>query len=235
MSVVKRVLSVFGKIGIIIAIVIAFLFGMAATVFLSLRSSEVKVPDVVGKDRIAAETLLSDAGLNMRVRATRPSANAKPDTVLFQLPAAGEVVKVGQTVAIDVTRMAQAGESAPSTNYQKPAEGNQQENQNGNESASANQNENQNKEKRNKNANNKNANNSNNANNANNSNNKNANNKNTNNANNKNANNGNTNANRNTNANNKNANSGNNSNANKRAPVISTPPFNPNTTPGAPR
>jgi beta-lactam-binding protein with PASTA domain len=234
-SVVKRVLSVFGKIGIIIAIAIAFLFGMAATVYLSLRSSEVKVPDVMGKDRMSAESLLSDAGLNMRVRATRPSADAKPDTVLFQLPSAGEVVKVGQTIAVDVTRSALAGESAPSTNVQKPSEAdNGNENQNTNEAAQTNQNENQNKEKKNKNANNKNANNSNNANNANNSNNKNANNKNANNANNRNAQNGNVKPNSNTNANNKNTNS-NNSNVNKRAPVISTPPFNPNTTPGTPR
>src|ERR1051325_9221412 len=90
----------------------AFLFGVATTVYLSLRSPEVKVPDVVGKDRFEAEKILADADLNFRIRATRPSNQVKPDTVLFQLPRGGEVVKAGQTVAMDVSRATKAGEAS---------------------------------------------------------------------------------------------------------------------------
>ena len=106
-----RVSSIFRSIAVVIAIAVVFLFGVATTVYLSLRSPEVKVPDVVGKDRFEAEKILADADLKFRVRATRPSNQAQPDTVMFQLPRAGEVVKTGQTVAMDVSRPAKAGES----------------------------------------------------------------------------------------------------------------------------
>jgi hypothetical protein len=133
-------------------------FGLATTVYLSLRSPEVKVPDVVGKDRFEAERVLGDAGLNFRVRAYRPSSQMKADTVLFQLPRGGLVVKAGQTVAMDISRPAKEGEAsdivAPEvTPEEKPA------NQNANEA-------NDNKPKRNRNTN-KNANDNLNANNAN--------------------------------------------------------------------
>ena len=111
MSFVTRVLSVFRRITIVIAIAIAFLFGVGSTVYLSLRSPEVTVPNVVGKDRFQAEQILADADLNFRVRAIRPSTEAKPDTVLFQLPRPGEVVKTGQTVAMDISRPAKEGET----------------------------------------------------------------------------------------------------------------------------
>jgi len=105
------ILSALRRLGIVIAIAIVFLFGLATTVYLSLRSPEVKVPDVVGKDRFEAEHILGGAGLNYRVRATRPSNQLKADTVLFQVPRAGEVVKSGQTVAMDISRTAKEGEA----------------------------------------------------------------------------------------------------------------------------
>ena len=117
------------------AIGIVFLFGVATTVYLSLRSPEVKVPDVVGKNRFDAEKILADADLKFRVRATRPSAEAQPDTVMFQLPRAGEVVKTGQTVAMDISRLAKAGESSESVTPDEPAE-----NRNTNSAANTNEN-----------------------------------------------------------------------------------------------
>jgi beta-lactam-binding protein with PASTA domain len=98
----------------VIAIGVVFLFGVATTVYLSLRSPEVKVPDVVGKDRFEAEKILAEADLKFRVRATRPSNQSKPDTVLFQLPRPGEVVKTGQTVAMDISRATKEGETPES-------------------------------------------------------------------------------------------------------------------------
>lgn len=112
MNAAIKVVSVLRRLSIIVAIAVTFLFGLATTVYLSLRSSEVRVPEVVGKDRFDAEKVLADAGLNFRVRATRPSNQSKPDTVLFQLPRAGEVVKMGQTVAMDISRAAKEGEAA---------------------------------------------------------------------------------------------------------------------------
>jgi PASTA domain len=111
LSFAARILAVFRRITIVIAIAIAFLFGVATTVYLSLRSPEVTVPDVVGKDRFEAEKILADADLNFRVRASRPSNQTKPDIVLFQLPRPGEVVKAGQTVAMDISRATKEGET----------------------------------------------------------------------------------------------------------------------------
>ena len=147
MNTATRALSALRRIGIVIAIAIVFVFGLATTVYLSLRSPEVKVPEVVGKDRFEAERVLGQAGLNFRVRAIRPSSQVNADTVLFQLPRGGEVVKAGQTVAMDISRPVKEGESseavAPEKSSEKPT------NQNTSEAALANEN----KPKRNKNTN----------------------------------------------------------------------------------
>jgi beta-lactam-binding protein with PASTA domain len=138
-SLATRALSALRRIGIMIAIAIAFLFGLATTVYLSLRSSEVTVPDVVGKDRFDAEHVLGNASLNFRVRATRPSSKLQPNTVLFQLPRAGEVVKAGQTVAMDISRAAKEGEATESIAPEKKSgEEKAAENRNTNESAPSN-------------------------------------------------------------------------------------------------
>ena len=143
---VARITSVFRSIAIVIAIAFVFLFGVATTVYLSLRSPEVKVPDVVGKNRFDAEKILADADLKFRIRATRPSTEAQPDTVMFQLPRAGEVVKTGQTVAMDISRLAKAGESSEKVTPDEPSE-------NRNTNSSANTNENKPKRPRPKNTN----------------------------------------------------------------------------------
>ena len=150
MSLVARFSSIARSIAIIIAIAVVFLFGVATTVYLSLRSPEVTVPNVVGKDRSEAEKILADVDLKFRVRATRPSNDTNPDTVLFQLPRAGEVVKAGQTVAMDVSRQAKEGESPEKVT---PDEDNANSNQNANSSANTNANENKPKRPKPKNAN----------------------------------------------------------------------------------
>jgi beta-lactam-binding protein with PASTA domain len=141
-------LSALRRLSIVIAIAIVFVFGLATTVFLSLRSPEVKVPDVVGKNRLEAERVLGDAGLNFRVRATRPSNQMQADTVLFQLPRGGEVVKAGQTVAMDISRTAKEGEASEAVIPEKSPE-EKASNQNANDTTPANDN----KPKKNKNTN----------------------------------------------------------------------------------
>ena len=155
----------FRSIAIVIAIAVVFLFGVATTVYLSLRSPEVKVPDVVGKNRFDAEKILAEADLKFRVRASRPSNEVNPETVVFQLPRAGEVVKTGQTVAMDVSRPTKAGESpetvtpdentnsnrntnSNSTNEnrpRRPRNRNANDNANGNANSNANRNANANR------------------------------------------------------------------------------------------
>jgi beta-lactam-binding protein with PASTA domain len=144
----KRALSAVRRVGIVIAIAVAFLFGLTATVYLSLRSPEVNVPNVVGKDRFAAEKLLSAAGLNSRVRANRPSNQFPADTVLFQLPRAGELVKAGQTIAMDISRAAKEGEAAESADTDKKVSEVRAA-----EQGNSNTNTNENRPKRNRNAN----------------------------------------------------------------------------------
>ena len=134
MSVVARVTSIFRSIAIVIAIAVVFLFGVATTVYLSLRSPEVKVPDVVGKDRFEAERILAEADLKSRIRSTRPS-KSNPDIVMFQLPRAGEVVKTGQTVAMDISRVTKEGETPENVTPDEPIE-----NRNTNSSANGNDN-----------------------------------------------------------------------------------------------
>ena len=145
MSLATRILSFFRSIAIVFAIAAVFLFGVATTVYLSLRSPETQVPDVIGKDRFEAEKILAEADLKFRVRATRPSTQAKPDTVLFQLPRPGEVVKAGQTVAMDISRPAKEGET--------PENVTPDETETRNSNSSANGNENRTKKPKNKNEN----------------------------------------------------------------------------------
>jgi beta-lactam-binding protein with PASTA domain len=140
-------LTALRRLGIVLAIGVAFVFGLATTVYLSLRSPEVTVPEVVGKDRFAAENDLQAAGLNFRVRATRPSKQVKADTVMFQLPRAGEVVKKGQTVAVDIARVPKEGEASEAVSA--PDNTNANDNENANQPS----NTNENKPKRNRNAN----------------------------------------------------------------------------------
>lgn len=156
MSFTKQALLSLKRIAIVIGIAVAFTLGLLGAIYLSLRSSETRVPDIIGKNRAAAEDTISSAGLNFRVRAMRPSSEAKPDTVLIQLPHAGEIVKVGQTVAVDISRPTKEGESS-STNSNANADADKkQENNNSTNSNNSNTNTNDNKPKKkpvNKNAN----------------------------------------------------------------------------------
>lgn len=154
MSFTTQALTALKRIFIVVGIAIAFTLGLVGAIYLSLRSSETRVPDIIGKDRTSAEDTISSAGLNFRVRATRPSGDAKPDTVLIQLPHAGEIVKVGQTVAVDISRPTKEGETSSTnanTNENSNAE-KKPENVNAGNS-NANSNDNKKKKPANKNAN----------------------------------------------------------------------------------
>jgi beta-lactam-binding protein with PASTA domain len=153
-SAIRQTLTVIKRIAIVIGIAIAFSLGLLGAIYLSLRSSETRVPDIVGKDRSAAENTISDAGLNFRVRAERATGEAKPGTVLIQLPHAGEIVKVGQTVAVDISRPTKDGEYSAPSNANANANAQSSPTEQDNSSSANNANANANKRKpANKNAN----------------------------------------------------------------------------------
>ena len=147
---INSALAALKRIVIVILIAIAFSVGLFGAIILSLHSSQTKVPDIVGKDRAAAEDAITAAHLNFRVRATRAVSDAKPNTVIIQIPSAGEEVKVGQTVAVDLSRPAKEGETPAPVSMENKAE--KSENGNAGERASA-SNSNENKPRRNKNSN----------------------------------------------------------------------------------
>jgi beta-lactam-binding protein with PASTA domain len=92
-------------------ILCAFAFGLAGTVYLSLRSPSVTVPDVTSKTFAEGESALEQAGLSIRERARRYKSDVKPGVILDQFPRVGEIVKQGQTVAVIVSRAAREGEA----------------------------------------------------------------------------------------------------------------------------
>jgi hypothetical protein len=113
-STVSRILSAFSRLAVVAVIAIAFTLGLVATVYLSLRSPKIQVPDIVNKPFLDGETTLEQAGLSMRERARRYKPDVPPGVILDQSPRAGEVVKAGQTVAVVISRARKEGEQPPS-------------------------------------------------------------------------------------------------------------------------
>jgi beta-lactam-binding protein with PASTA domain len=109
----RNILSAFGKLGVVALIAVAFAFGLLTTIYLSLRSPNIQVPEVVNQTYFDGEKTLSKAGLDIRERAKRYKPNVQPGVILDQSPHSGEVVKAGQTVAVVVSRAPKEGEKPP--------------------------------------------------------------------------------------------------------------------------
>jgi beta-lactam-binding protein with PASTA domain len=143
-------LSASSKLGVVAIIAVAFTFGLVATVYLSLRSPKIQVPDVVNQQYMEGETTLEKSGLSIRERAKRYKPDVPPGVILDQSPRAGEVVKAGQTIAVVVSRARKEGEQPPSEEVaeeRKKEETGATKNRNSDESKS------ENRERRNKNKN----------------------------------------------------------------------------------
>lgn len=180
-----RILSAFGKLVIVALIAVAFAFGLLTTIYLSLRSPNIQVPDVVNKSYFDGEKVLSKSGLDIRERAKRFKPDVPPGVILDQSPHAGDTVKEGQTIAVVVSRAPKEGEQPPdenvaeerktergtegldenrntNSNRRKPSNRNANSNAAANSNASANSNANggnaNNKNANNKNSNNRNSN-----------------------------------------------------------------------------
>src|SRR5688572_15231195 len=94
-------------------LLLAFLAGMTGVVYMSLSGSELKVPEIVGKDFVESEKELAALGLKIKRRADRVSTDPI-NTVLEQLPKPGETVKTGQMILVVVSKAGQT-EEAPSS------------------------------------------------------------------------------------------------------------------------
>ena len=114
MSILSIGVSAIGKLVMVVILLAVFLAGMAGVVYMSLSGSELKVPEIVGKDFVQSEKELAALGLKIKRRADRVSSEPI-NTVLEQLPKAGETVKTGQMILVVVSKAGAAGEETPSS------------------------------------------------------------------------------------------------------------------------
>lgn len=156
---VRNILSAFGKLGVVALLAVAFAFGLLTTIYLSLRSPNIKVPEVVNQHYFDGEKTLAQAGLDIRERAKRYKPGVQPGVILDQSPRAGDVIKAGQTVAVVVSRAPKEGEKAPDEAVIEERRGergtealDQNKNQNTNRRRGTNRNQNANAANRNGNA-----------------------------------------------------------------------------------
>ncbi len=111
-SIISTGASAIGKLLILAVLLAAFITGMAGVVYMSLSGEEVKVPEITGKDFHESEKELAALGLKIKKRADRVGGD-KINTVLEQLPKAGETVKTGQMILVVVSKAAMPGEETP--------------------------------------------------------------------------------------------------------------------------
>jgi hypothetical protein len=96
---VDKGLSALGRLALLAGLLLVFMFGMVGVVYMALQGSEIKVPEITGKDLHESEKELAALGLKIKKRADRVSAE-KPDTIIEQLPKPGETVKTGQMILV---------------------------------------------------------------------------------------------------------------------------------------
>lgn len=99
MSIINSGFSAIGRLAALGLLALAFLVGLTTVVFMSLQGSEIKVPEIVGKDYADSEHELALLGLKIKKRADRVSGE-KPNTVIEQLPKPGDTVKTGQMILV---------------------------------------------------------------------------------------------------------------------------------------
>jgi beta-lactam-binding protein with PASTA domain len=121
MSIISKAFSALGKLATVGILLIAFLGGMAGVVYMSLSGSEIKVPEIVGKDFVQSEKELAALGLKIRKRADRVSGE-QINTVLEQLPKAGETVKTGQWISVVVSKAGLTNDEAPPSSLKNDIE-----------------------------------------------------------------------------------------------------------------
>lgn len=112
MGLISTGISAIGKLAVVALLLGAFLAAMGGVVYMSLSGNEISVPEITGKDFFESEKELAALGLKIKRRADRPSTE-KMNTVLEQLPKAGETVKTGQLIFVVVSKAGVEGEDTP--------------------------------------------------------------------------------------------------------------------------
>lgn len=112
MGIIRTGLSAIGKLAAVGLLLAAFLASMAGVVYMSLSGEEITVPEITGKDFVESEKELASLGLKIKRRAERESTE-KMNTVLEQLPKAGETVKSGQLIFVVVSKAGLESEEKP--------------------------------------------------------------------------------------------------------------------------
>lgn len=92
--------SLLQKLFTAVVLAIAFFISAGMVVYLSLRSKEVKVPNVIGKSQADAEKLLVAEGLRLKEKATGVDKKTEASLIGGQTPSAGSTVKAGQVVTV---------------------------------------------------------------------------------------------------------------------------------------
>jgi len=113
-SIVNSGLSAIGRLAALALLAGAFLLGLAGVVYMSLQGSEVRVPEITGKNFSESEKELALLGLKIKKRADRFSTE-QPNTVIEQLPKPGETVKTGQLILVVTSKGAGEGDEKPPT------------------------------------------------------------------------------------------------------------------------
>ena len=121
MSVISTGLSAIGKLVFVAVLLTVFLATMAGVVYMSLSGAEVQVPNITGKDFVDSEKELAALGLRIRKRADRESTETI-NTVIDQLPKAGETVKSGQWISVVVSKAGLTPDQAPPPSLKKDVE-----------------------------------------------------------------------------------------------------------------
>jgi beta-lactam-binding protein with PASTA domain len=111
-SFLNRGLSAIGKLVALAVLATVFIAGMAVVVLMSLQGSEIKVPEITGKNFTESEHELASLGLKIKKRADRVSQDP-PNTIIEQLPKAGETVKTGQMILVVTSKAPGEGDETP--------------------------------------------------------------------------------------------------------------------------
>lgn len=114
MGIQTRAISGVLRLVALAAVAAVFFLSMAGVVYMSLQGTEVKVPELVGKNVTETEKELASLGLKVKKRAERVSAEPI-DSVIEQLPKPGETVKTGQVIYVVTSKGGGTPADVPAT------------------------------------------------------------------------------------------------------------------------
>jgi len=112
MSILRNGFSAVGKLLVGFSLLVAFVAGALAVVYIQLRGEEISIPKVVGKNFNEGKTDLIDKGLRIKRVSSRYS-NEEPDTILEQRPRAGTTAKTGLMISVVVSEKNPDGNELP--------------------------------------------------------------------------------------------------------------------------